>query len=156
VILANASGWYSSSWAVIERLAFKGIVEVRVQPPEKQYNGGDQVHGQHQGTPAFILPDMHMFVVSASVQSTLVASENHMAQRHGRRRSEKQQPPAQEKSDKTPLNLDNSAHPSYSAAGQPGERNKKEAQQRCRKRPQITKPCSNRGHSSLDEILHVE
>src|SRR6516164_7372812 len=60
VILANASGWYSSSWAVLERLAFKGIVEVRVQPPEKQYNGGDQVHGQHQGTPAFILPDMHM------------------------------------------------------------------------------------------------
>ncbi len=64
---------------MLESLAFKGIVEVRVESPKKQDRAGDQVQGYQQWPPTLVLPDMNVLMVSASVQALLVAAKNDMA-----------------------------------------------------------------------------
>jgi hypothetical protein len=110
---------------VLKGLALERVIQIRVQAPQVLDEAGGQVHRDEQRPPALLLPNMHVLVATAALQACQIATQDHMAQRHGRGGSQHRQASSKEARDEPPVNLDCPLHDGCTTARQPGQQDQR-------------------------------
>ncbi len=69
---------------LVVRFPLKWVVVIRVTAAEPEDEARQQVSRQKEGSPAFVLADVDVFVGAAAVEALLILAEDDVAQSHCR------------------------------------------------------------------------
>lgn len=117
------------------------IVEIRIAAAEADPEADQQVGGNHERSPAFVLPDVDSFVTPRHPQAVLVAAQHDMPQRNGGNRPAHPERASQDFRQATAKNLQDSINDLQSSTCENGDGNKQQSDHRAGKRPDVEKGC---------------